>query len=111
MIALSYDYKSLPFEPLDSQILRVLIREATRAENGGILKWHGLKEVGFAGLLHVKGTIENNSAIRRALYILERKKKAHRIRHDPRLAWRWFPSTNEVIRNTFHEQVKLERFL
>ncbi|MBA7593085.1 hypothetical protein ES703_00001 [subsurface metagenome] len=105
------DYKSLPFEPLDYQILRILIREATRAENGGILNWHGLKEVEFAELLHVRRTIENGSAIRRALYTLERGKTAYRIRHNPRLAWRWFPSTNEVIRNTFYEQVKLERFL
>ena len=102
-----------PFVPLDLQILRILVREATRAENGGIINWQGMTVGEIMRKLGIKSTIENRAGMLKALYVLERGKLAHRIGRSPTSAWRWFPSSRVVVAHGFAEtlQQKLEDFL
>lgn len=102
-----------PFVPLDLQILKILIREATRAENGGIINWQGMTVGEILRKLGAKSTIENRSGILKALYVLERGKHAYKLGRSPTSAWRWFPSSMVVTAHGFAEtlQQKLEDFL
>lgn len=104
------DLSSFPFAPLDHQILRIMVREATRAEDGGTVNWHGLTVGEVMLALGIKSTIENRGAVLKALGILIRENKGHKIRHEPRCAWRYFPSTRVVEHHAFG-QVKLEGYV
>jgi len=83
------DLTYLPFTPLDVQVLRILVREALRKKD--VVNWRGLNTKEICERLGIISTIENRSAVRRALNTLSINNVAYSIEG------RWFPSTKVIV--------------
>lgn len=87
-----------------------MVREATRAENGGTVNWRGITVGDLATRLGIKSTIENRGTIRRALNVLMRDARAYKCKRKQSSICRYFPSTREIEHHAFG-QARLEGFL
>jgi len=93
LISVSDSETRAPFVPLDVQILRILLREATRRDSA--LNWRGMRVKEICRRLGVMSTIWNRFEVLKALHTLERRGMAYHIRG------RWMPSTRVVVYEGF----------